>query len=419
MKNQKINLKNTLFLIMLSLPVALFYTNCMGFHVGAPGTSASASSGNSPSSTPTSGTPTDVTPVNGYIFDGAYDKFVGPVFDYSKIIQTNQPIPQVYGGDEGKYRFSCYASHELYDDPIVYPGQPGASHLHEFFGNRKANAKSTYESLRNSGDSSCGANLNRSAYWMPALLNGDETLVIRPDTIIVYYAGKMTNAAACKIGAKDCKPFPKGLRFVYGFNFTTGDHGIARWSCVHKDGTAATPAMDIISISKNCLPGDQLEATLDGQPNCWDGVHLDTPDHRSHLAYGDYSDGSGIYKCPATHPYFVPSYTIKAFYTVDNSFDSTGTYTAGVTKTWHLSSDMMGKTKIPGETLHADWFGAWDEQTMDRVMKGCIGLGRGGNNGDLCDGDRVPDALGTQAPPRMVPLPGMPAASSAMMHMHH
>ena len=35
-------------------------------------------------------------------------------------------------------------------------------------------------------------------------------------------------------------------------------------------------------------------------PSCWDGVNLDSPDHKSHMAYpiGLYNDGV----CPSTHP---------------------------------------------------------------------------------------------------------------------
>ena len=37
----------------------------------------------------------------------------------------------------------CLPSHRAPDDPIVYPKQPGASHLHDFFGNETTNAFST------------------------------------------------------------------------------------------------------------------------------------------------------------------------------------------------------------------------------------------------------------------------------------
>jgi hypothetical protein len=38
----------------------------------------------------------------------------------------------------------CLPSHRAPDDPIAYPKQPGASHLHDFIGNTTTNAFSTY-----------------------------------------------------------------------------------------------------------------------------------------------------------------------------------------------------------------------------------------------------------------------------------
>ena len=43
---------------------------------------------------------------------------------------------------------NCRYSHQAPDDPIVFPGKPGASHQHTFVGNRTTNASSTFGSLR-------------------------------------------------------------------------------------------------------------------------------------------------------------------------------------------------------------------------------------------------------------------------------
>jgi hypothetical protein len=42
-------------------------------------------------------------------------------------------------------------------------------------------------------------------------------------------------------------------------------------------------------------------------PSCWDGKNLDSPDHKSHMAYsGTGTGGLGYGACPATHPIRVP-----------------------------------------------------------------------------------------------------------------
>ena len=40
-------------------------------------------------------------------------------------------------------------------------------------------------------------------------------------------------------------------------------------------------------------------------PSCWDGVNLDSPDHKSHVAYSN-SGGLGSTNCPSTHPVAIP-----------------------------------------------------------------------------------------------------------------
>ena len=98
----------------------------------------------------------------------------------------------------GAFRFICGAGQVSYDDPIVYPGQPGKSHLHQFYGNTLADANSTFASLRASGDSTCnnignGTAANRSAYWMPAMLDGKGHVVV-PDYVQVYYKREPDNS---------------------------------------------------------------------------------------------------------------------------------------------------------------------------------------------------------------------------------
>lgn len=57
-------------------------------------------------------------------------------------------MPASMTGDTvGAFRFICSPGQVPADDPIVYPRQPGKSHLHQFYGNTSANAYSTHDSL--------------------------------------------------------------------------------------------------------------------------------------------------------------------------------------------------------------------------------------------------------------------------------
>lgn len=41
-------------------------------------------------------------------------------------------------------------------------------------------------------------------------------------------------------------------------------------------------------------------------PSCWDGVNLDSPDHKSHVAYAPGNSALAGDKCPSTHPVRIP-----------------------------------------------------------------------------------------------------------------
>jgi hypothetical protein len=107
----------------------------------------------------------------------------------------------------GNFRIVCSFSHMSYDDPIVFPGKPGASHLHTFFGNTSTNYASTHDTLTapTSASSCPGGAANKSAYWFPALMNGATPLA--PSLIGVYYKSEFLPAATIN-------QVPQGIKMV-------------------------------------------------------------------------------------------------------------------------------------------------------------------------------------------------------------
>src|SRR5215211_4779204 len=94
---------------------------------------------------------------------------------------------------------NCPFSHTSMNDPIVYPGQPGRSHAHTFFGNRTTDAASTPGSLRGAR-TTCKPRADKAAYWVPTLYqNGRE---VRPAKAQFYYVLR---------GYSEMHPFPAGL----------------------------------------------------------------------------------------------------------------------------------------------------------------------------------------------------------------
>ena len=70
-------------------------------------------------------------------------------------------------GAVGQFVVECGFSHYLPDDPIVHPDEPGASHLHQFFGAVDAGVDATEQQLLD-GDTTCDQRLDTASYWTPA-----------------------------------------------------------------------------------------------------------------------------------------------------------------------------------------------------------------------------------------------------------
>jgi hypothetical protein len=256
------------------------------------------------------------------------------------------------------FRMFCEFSHLGTYDPIVDPGNDRFMHLHMFFGNTAVGPNSTYQSLRSSGDSTCdGGPLNRTAYWMPAVFDQHDQVVV-PDYFELYY--KAENADT----PRNVKPYPNGLRMIAG----APDNRVWGWSC---EGSSASS-----TTIPDCPDGERLTVSV-RFPYCWDGTNLDAPDHRSHMAYGTNNTWG---PCPASHPVHLPEITEFAHF--ENASGSSQ---------WHLSSDHMNPTDPApnGSTFHADWFGAWDNDIQDRWVTHCLHGELSTSNGNLCDGQQL------------------------------
>lgn len=309
----------------------------------------------------------------------------------------------------GAFRFLCQASHLAYDDPIVFPGQKGRAHLHMFFGNTLADANSTYESLRTTGGSTCNNALNRSAYWVPALMNGHGQVVL-PEFISIYYKRLPQSDPRCQEG-KGCIGLPRGLRYIFGRTMSGAYGGPTSSTYFDCQGPGAVSKhyKTLPEAAQNCPAGAKIGAVL-AAPQCWNGRDLDSPDHRSHMSYTYYPPSGGHDRCPATHPYRIPTFTLGAWYVTDDTLDRSGD-TSPTANTWYFSSDRTpGVTWLtPGTTFHADWYGAWDDETLKTWLDNCIDKHLNCSGGDLGNGTQLklsPEHQATR--PHLIAAPPAP-----------
>lgn len=268
---------------------------------------------------------------------------------YSKrrVKKATKQIAHAWDG-VGNFRTVCSFSHMSYDDPIVFPRQPGASHLHVFFGNTRTSASSTTKSLRLTGNSTCrGGIVNRTAYWVPALLDRAGN-PIPPDDSHFYYKGGYFGIQSYQV-----RPMPKGLRMIAGDQKSTKPQSpdIVTWKCFERYTGRSASIADV-----KCKVGEHLALSVQF-PQCWDGKRLDSPDHRSHMAYPQAG------KCPSSHPVAIPAISYSILYKIKNT---------GALRQMRLASDMYSKSKPGGYSAHADWFDGWDEAVKKTFVERCI-----------------------------------------------
>ena len=231
----------------------------------------------------------------------------------------------------GQWKVDCKLSHSSTDDPIVYPGQPGASHLHDFFGNAGTNASSTLATME--GVTSTCAKNDRSAYWAPALYRNG--VKVNPSSFIAYYENRF--AADVTLTA-----FPAGFQMVFGNKAATtagqvDDHIV--WACSDSSqlGGKEPPTA--------CASGGiQLRLMW---PYCWDGKTL-TDAGTAHVSFAP----GGV--CPAKFPVAMPTIRTNIFYPV-------GTTTGDIT---FASGSVY--------SVHADFFNAWDQPTLEDLVTRCL-----------------------------------------------
>jgi hypothetical protein len=327
----------------------------------------------------------------------------------------------------GSMRVWCTHANFGLVDPILNPGTAGVGHIHEFVGNTSVNEHSDYTSLRTKGATSCQDSrdpyyaarpVNPTAYWWPAVMDGLGH-VIRESQTLVYYKGPSdpglnysgaivpdsqyectegsgAYALTHPIDGSVCPNIPHGMKYIFGYNkangqgrpdvftdtatgdngssgITSGTKGAINFRCIGNpadnnysgtppDVTADYDTLADLMASGLCHIGDQVHVAL-GAPWCWDGVHIDSPDHRAHMAYGYLPTAHvGSIKCPDTHPYHLPQMSVQNYYPVDQAF---------MDGKWRLSIDEMVDGLPAGAGAHMDYFWAWSPEASNLWFTRC------------------------------------------------
>jgi hypothetical protein len=237
------------------------------------------------------------------------------------------------------------------DDPIVFPGEPGASHLHDFFCNKETDAFSTYEQMI-AAASSCPSG-DTAGYWAPALYrNGVKISPAGPGVRGQIYYRDNAYASGTVV-----QPFPADFKLVVGNGHATTlaaanaidpQSGIGAkigseiyWGCSNNStGKLTAPP-------SNCSTG---KLTIHfGFPSCWNGVEV-SGDQVKAGTMRWVKSGS----CPTSHPIPLPRLIERFEYPV-------GSPTGSIT----LASGNI-------YSVHADFWNTWHQPSLAFLVENCL-----------------------------------------------
>jgi hypothetical protein len=270
--------------------------------------------------------------------------------------KKTKPEPAGNAGNLPEFRADCTYSHRRADDPIVFPGLPGASHMHSFVGNKAVDADTVAGDLQKFTATTCKPTVDHSAYWVPTLYEAATKKPVETTGFRVYYRSLRKNS-------KNIMPMPNGLRLIAGDakkkaptpRGAQGQFYCAFYGPGNIDGDSRSSNGNWPICGKPASLHYMMQF-----PDCWDGKHLDSPHHKEHVAFGTEAS------CPASHPVRIPALTF------DIAYGAKGTK-AG----YYLSSDPAGRS---ASSMHGDAFVMWDAKAMNQRVRNCIAERRTCNN---------------------------------------
>ncbi|KAK0727746.1 hypothetical protein B0T26DRAFT_738329 [Lasiosphaeria miniovina] len=265
------------------------------------------------------------------------------------------------------FQVQCFS--RLFDerlDPIVNPGKL-SGHVHVISGGNGFAAAMDFDRARASSCTTCNVRDDLSNYWTPKMYFHAQNGSFLPVPVVgdnqygnmggmvIYY-----NDNRGDVPTDTIHPFPPNFRMLAGNPFkrsaTADEAGQAvHMKCLGDGGNVNYPGFP----PRKCSGGIRAEVVM---PSCWDGVNVDSPDHKSHVAYPVGAVEGG--RCPPTHPKRLFSMFYEVTYSTEVFQDMWPDGGSG--QPFVLSSG-----DPVGTGFHADFLNGWDVAVLANAAASC------------------------------------------------
>ncbi|KAF9460365.1 hypothetical protein BDZ94DRAFT_938077 [Collybia nuda] len=242
-------------------------------------------------------------------------------------------------------------------DPIVNPGKV-SGHVHSVLGGSNFRMSTNTANLRSSECTSIPIPEDKSNYWFPHLYfqwNNESFSSLDGGAVMYYLFSNQPGTTTA---------FPDDFRMLSGdptlrtYDPNSYAQQAITFLCLDFDGT---------STRHNSLPAKSCPSGIRAQvnfPSCWDGKNLDSPDHKSHVAFLSSGPDSGTCNDPK-YPITLPRIFIEVYW-ASNVFDTARSQAKNPSQPFVYSYG-----DPTGYGYHADFINGWDKGVLQNAVDKC------------------------------------------------